>query len=816
MKLQAQLKGNALCLTRGTETISLAWPAVKVVIQGKEYLPEPAGDPAGLTQAFTAGDLRFQVTLECHDDFVRKVAVITYVNREPPTPDAVEMEHQIFDDDALRVCGYKQTWTAKGRPNAEEEGGGIMPGCGYPIIGNRFFAGIEHQAAFSKLVDEREISLIQHPVWQDGRLATAPVVIGWADNAKRAFDKYVDLIRIPPLASPLFCFCSFWSDPYKGNYEYDVSTENYISFISAFSKLGLRPDLFTLDAGWQNRQTVFTAKDTFGGDEGLKQLIAKANALGSGISLWIANNGPMGIAPEYLKTLGIAIGGGESAAYCGPNYAVMMQPKLEKILGDRFAQLVGPEYKAKHFKIDWDNECATAPEFNEKYPTRDHVREATINVLNRIQMRIRQSNPAVVTRYGCGQWPSPWWLHYGNHLFLCDSGDSEYSSLPAKDQRNSAMTHRDLMYHCSLVRDKSQIPLDCFDNHEFPHALRNPFTESPAVWSDLVLHSIMRGATYLTWMLQPEGLEDWQADTMRKAMQFARDYKEHIFVRHGRMVLGNPGNGEIYGFVQSGQDSSWCTFRNPLPLPQEIELDYADIAQYERAEAVQFYPAYQRMPRKVTFLPHEVKLVIIYNGKAPVLPFDLPYQLTEGADGAVECRFQGSKNVSETIHPMVCETYQIHALEIGDVLQEENRLFFKLRSPYRMRNLEICICLKGDADRKATLKLYSSRYVKALGTCYAMPMTEIMPNKPGCGERKNPDASPKEPRRFFSAPSPEGGEAFFNLELEGASFDQIELWACGYEAPSRESCPAAPLPDFAKCLPPQHPLGFPLACKLMK
>ena len=816
MEIQAQINGNSLILSRAGKTIRLDWPAIKVIIHGSEYIPKPIGKPDGLTQHFKADNLCFKVSLECHGFFVRKTAEITFDSGEPPTPDFVEMDHQRLEDDNLRVCGYMQTWDVKGRPNAEEEGGGIMPGCGYPVIGNSFFAAIEHQAAFNKVVADGEISLVQHPTWQNGRLTTVPVVIGWSDDAQMAFERYIDTMRLPPLSAPLFCFCSFWSDPYKGNYEYDVSTENYTSYVSAFTKLGLRPDLYTLDAGWQNRQSIYCAKDTFGGDEGLKALIAKANELGSGISLWIANNGPMGIAPEYLKSIGITIGGGESAAYCGDNYSVLMQPKLEEILGERFAQLVGPDYKVKHFKIDWDNECATAPEFKEKYPTRDHVREETINVMNRIQARIRQANPAVVTRYACGQWPSPWWLQHGNHIFLSDSGDSEYSSLPAKDQRNSAITHRDLMYYCSLLRDRSQIPLDCFDNHEFPHALRNPFTESPSVWSDLVLHSIMRGATYLTWMLQPESLEDWQVSMMKHAMKFARDYKEHIFVRHGRMVLGNPGKGEIYGFIQPGADSTWCTFRNPLPFPQEIDLDFAQIACYPDATAMQFYPTFQILPRRVVFLPHEVKLVIIRNGEAPSMAYSIPYQLFETANGSCECRFQASKTVSESIRPMVCETYQVHALEFGEVEQEQNRLFFKLRSPYRMRNLELSICLKGDLERKGTIRVYSSRYKKALGSCYSMPLTEIMPNKPGYGEHKNPDASPTDGRRFFSLPAPEGGEAFFNITMEGVQSEQLEVWACGYEAPSREAATTDCPPYFPKSLPPQHPLGFPLACRLDK
>lgn len=822
-QIKAEISRDTLVLTRDAQKLHLKWPAVSISVGNRIFIPslQNADGPAnGLTQQFTVGSMHFKISVEECDFFVRKSVTITS-DTELPTPDFVEIDRQHLNDSDLRSCGYMQTWSTKGRPLAEEEGGGIMPGCGHPLIGCKYFLGLEHQAGFNNIISHSDewtnIQLVHHPVWNNRTIVCITEVFGWCDKPFDAFKDYIDTFRLPKLNAPLFCFCSFWSDPYIGNYEYNVNTENYLSYINAFRKLGLRPDCYTLDAGWQNRQSIFTAKDTFGGDEGLKNLRREAAKSGSSLSLWISNNGPMGIAPEYIESLGLKVGSGESAAYCGSGYAVLMQPELEKLLGDRFAELAGPEYQTRHFKIDWDNDCATAPEFKEKYPTRNHVREESINVLNRIAERILAVNPNIAMRNSW--WASPWWLKHYTHAWVYDSGDSEYSSLPSKDQRNSAMTHRDTMYYCILQRDKSQLPLDCFDNHEFPHALRNPFIETPAIWSDLVIFSIMRGSSYLTWMLQPEALEDWQADIMRTDMQFARDYAEHIIVHHGRMALGNPAHGEIYAFVQPGNGTMWCALRNPLPFPQEIELDFAKLAGYKKCSTMQFYPDFRELQSgKITFLSHEVKVIICDSSCRNNLPYPEPFQVVKSSDG-IEYHFQSSKTISEDIRPMVCETYQIKAFEFGnaDVTSEGDHTTatFKLRSPYRTRNLELTFCIKDDKEMKAKVSLFSSRYPGANGSSYAMPVTEIHQNQPGYGENKNPECTLRDGRRFFSAPAPTGGEAFFRLEAEGVTLDQLEIWAFGYEAPSRGYIKATSLPEpFSKSIPPQHPLGFPMAIKL--
>ncbi len=817
-KSEFGIEGNRLVVGE----FELDWPAIKISIGGKIAniiaAHTPLVDSNKISQKFTAGSLKITVSI-CKSPkyFIKRVVISSEKNL--PTPDYVDVDIQTIPDPKLSQRGYIATAAAPKRQGAEEEGGGLMPGCGYPLIGRQFFVGLEHQAAFNTIEEQNDQNssyrLRHYPQWCGQELECVDAVFGISSNPEEAFHDYLDEIRLPTLKKPLFSFCSFWSDPYIGNYEYEVNAENYLSFVKAFHNLGLRPDVYTLDAGWQNRQTIFEGKASFGGDQGLIELRHQINQYGSDLSLWLSHNGPMGIAPEYLNSLGIETGAGESSTYCGDAYGVLMDEKLEKLLCERFCQLAGPEFKSVMFKIDWDNDCATNEKFAEKYPTRNHVRQASINVMNRIVAAMRLVNPDVIIRNGW--WPSPWWLCHATHFFLPDSGDSEYSMLPAKNQRASSATHRDIQYYNTLRRDRSAVPLDCIDNHEFPHALRNPFVETPAAWVDNLWLAVMRGSTYFPFTLQPESLEDWQAKTMRAIMEFSRRYADKIFVPRGKMILGHPGKGEIYGFLLPSEERSWCLLRNPLPLPQRFKFNATELAGHSVKSAIQFYPDFRHQAdNEIVLGAHEVKVFTFEENEVKPL-FEHPFQIIDE-----KLFFPASTLFNAEIRPDVAPTYQIAELKFSEQKFElgDGRLslFFKLLAPYRMRNFELQFKLNGTNTEKLKIQLKSSRYQNNVSSSYTIPVTEISFSKPGHGESKNPDGFPLQDARYFSAPAPQGGEAYYRLDICGGAVEtsQLELWASGHEGWSRQALKGINAPYiFEQGAPVQHPDGFPLSiqCK---
>jgi len=806
------------------ESLVLDWPAVAIGLEGKRVIPSQTVTELqvvndSISQLFALDGITFKVSVSLSDSCWIKKCVEVKTTEKLTTVDYLEVDFQHIDDPDLKTCGYRASGQlcSMGQ-QGEEESSGSIPGCGYPLVGKKYFIGLEHPAAFNLLDDSGNYSLKHYPQWEGNKLEQVDAVFGLSDNPENSFADYLDTIRIPKLNKPMISYCTFWSDPYIGNLEYDVKFDNYMSFFKAFFKLGLCPDVFTLDAGWNDRQSIFDVKEDVKRDLGLLEIRDFIREYGAELSLWLSHNGPTGIAPEYIKKRGFAVGGGNSAAYSGDGYGVMMDKKFEKALTERFCELV-EKIQVVHFKIDWDNECATNPDFAEKFPSPNHVRQASLNAMFRINKAMRKIRPDIITRNAW--WVSPWWLSHANHLWLCQSGDSEFASLPATNQRDSASTHRDIMYYNILQRDKSMLPLDCFDNHEFADALRNPFVETPAIWSNAVWLTFMRGSTYLAYTLQPESLEDWQVESLKKITEFCRAYADKIFVSRGRMLMGNPGHGEIYGFIQPGKKQSWCLLRNPLPIPQRVKVNFDKMIGHSPRSIKQFYPSYEYLQSGgITFLTHEIKIFIIDDDDAK-LEYNVPFMVEDGVNG-YKYSFQASLNVDENIKPLVKEIYQIPHMKFSDI--EKNMIAnglditFSLTAPYRIRDFKMHIRVKGNNLSKINVKADVSRYEKCEYSCFALPITTLQKNKSGCGENWNPDSSPVVNQRIFSIDIPNGGIAHYHLQL--MSFEpskmEIEIWASGYEAPSRNylNCANAPL-DFRKCLPFQHPLGFPIAVKLL-
>lgn len=233
------------------------------------------------------------------------------------------------------------------------------------------------------------------------------------------------------------------------------------------------------------------------------------------------------------------------------------------------------------------------------------------------------------------------------------------------------------------------IPLSSFDNHEFPNSIRNAFDDTESTWTDNLMLCLLRGSTYFTWTVQPESLTPYQAETMKHAMRFARDCAPHLFVKNGCMFGGNPGLGEVYGFLQPGEHESWCVLRNPAPMPQKYRLPES----FEHV--VQFYPDFRMLEREIVLLPEEVKCVIVSRKKIR-LPFALPFQAVKSGT-RYEYRFPASETVSANVQPMVAELHRIPELKFEKISFEPGgtSLFFDIVAPYRMHDLRVCMRIRG-------------------------------------------------------------------------------------------------------------------------
>ena len=186
-----------------------------------------------------------------------------------------------------------------------------------------------------------------------------------------------------------------------------------------------------------------------------------------------------------------------------------------------------------------------------------------------------------------------------------------------------------------------------------------------------------------------------------------------------------------------------------------------------------------------------------------------------------EYRFPASLCVNDKVRPYVEQTYQEPELKAvfggKEASAHSLKVYFSMKVPYRMRDFELQFRIKTPNPEKAQLQLFNSRYPKAEGSCYAIPVTEIPWNLPGYGEARNQWADVDRGRKFFTARVADGGEAFYRVIFSGINPEEadIEMWAAGYEAPSRDSILIDTAPHaFGQCLPYQFPKGFGRAIKI--
>ncbi len=806
--------------------VMLDFPAVAVLVNKTPIAPDVAGiraarvEAGGMVFQISRGNLDFKVVyrLAPRRAWLTKTVHITG-GKALPTPARVQLDRQSGLGDNLAVCGYRPSVYKTNAYRPDEESGGFIAGCGYPAIGREFFAGAAHPAAFC-VVENGVVTAFHHPVWNDGALQVVDTVIGWASDARACFHEYLELIRLPRLKKPLIAFGNGYSAPKTftaGGLEYAVTYDSLKIMIEGFQRLRLKPDFFSLDAGWYDKNSIYRPRAEIHGEKGLAILKKLATATNSKISLWVTHNGRLGFNREFLRKNKFAVGEGQSAAYCGWA-AVMMDQRFQRAIKKRFVELV--KSGITHFKIDFDNDCATNPDFADKYPTRDHVRQASINAYMEIAAAIRAADSSVVIRNGW--WPSPWWLSHANHVWLANSGDMEYSSLPSDNPRESAMTHRDAMYYAILQRDRTPVPLDCFDNHELSAARHQPFNDTPGTWANALWMVCLRGNTYQPFMVSPQTLTAWQAEFWRAIMTFCRACRSRLYVDRARMVGGCPNHGAPYGFCHPGRDQTWLALRNPQAIPQSVPVDFQQYAEHAVRDVLMFYPHFERMPPiiTVTLLPHEVRVFALsmrpftWNLSRPVQPDSTGKKVYYPASAVV----RGSM-------PMLGKIQRIAELV---VMQRENQVegtvaHFKyiVAAPYRMKDFKLRVKVVGGAINKimAFARCNRSSVVSGLKrSFFQLPVARIpCGNLPSHGEERNPDLIAPEKSVVFTADIPSGGifGLMFSLENYNPAATRMEAWLAGYE--DRALTPVgnrAAAEIFNKAIPPQHPLGFGRALRL--
>ena len=787
----------------------------------------PAVEPGHVSFAgrHAASGIEAQVvyTLAAEEPWFRK-QVSLRAPEGTPTPDRLLVEVQADPPAPVRRVGYG----LRGGPDRDEQEGldiyVAQPGCGYPVWAGDWFVGLEHPTGFA--VPGERLELYHHPVWDDeGVIESFPVVFGPGETHARvaaAFMDYLWRIRRTKLARPFLTITSGWSTRALGGGEYIGSYEGNLVFARAMLDIGLRPDAMAIDAGYFERRSLFRHKGDDASDALFTRFAREIADMGLDLSVWVSHNGRTGFDMEWIREQGWETGEGPGS-YAHGEFVVMMQPEFEEALGRRFEQIVG-EIGARHLKIDWDNECATNGRFAERYPTPEHVREASIGVFNRIDTRMRAANPDLLTRNGW--WPSPWWLQWADHVWLATSGDCEYASLPSRTQRDREMTHRDAIYHQITRVSETPFPLDAFDNHGFAHALDNTFSEPVHTWLDNAVMQFTRGSTYLHMCVCPEGLGEGQVRALQGVMDWVHARGEELGTRGTAMFGGSPAEGEVYGFLHPGEGAAWLVLRNPSPQPQVFATGAALSLQLGWAPRTirQVYPHWQDLAliEGITMLGHEVRLIhLLREPRADPSPIPgAPFMVRE-CEGGFEYQFPSARPLTDEVGPLVHPDMQIPEIAAEPTADEPieggRRRQWYVAIPHRLARAELYVRIRGDEQDldSLTVRCGTSRY-RGSPMAHTIPAERVFRNENRARMLAHfmPPLGPRDRDDYVFA-LPDGGYSSVTLDLlgEGAERVRLEVWVTGWEAPARQSIVRGDAPADGPLLPP-HPYGFPRCLRI--
>jgi hypothetical protein len=811
------------------QQITVPWSSIILECNGASFSPK-AIDVTELKDGYEicgkGADIDFIAKLKLTEKSHWSTLELKLINNGAslPTPERLVIANSA--DGQFTPVGYKHqnAYQEKGdselvTQQGEEASGGRIPGCGYPVFAENFFIGIEHVAAYT-LVEETGFICKHYPVWADDNTITAPtMVIGCRaefPNITKSFLDYIDKISIPKKQDPILCCCTFWSDPYIGNNEYKVSIAHYQRYIKQFLEAGITPNMLMLDAGWHDRNSIFQAKSTIGGDEGLKQISDNLAEYGIDFALWTSINGTMGVSPEWAQSQGYPIGTGGGAAYSEPNQFVVLPDNdfAEKVAA-RHVELM-KKTNSKFFKIDWDCECAINADYTEKYPTENHIRTASIDVINQVHSAVMQANPECLLRNGW--WPSPWWLKDVTFTWLAHSGDCEYAALPSLTQRDRETTHRDAIYYYMFKQDKTPLPFDTIDNHEMTKAFRNPFAETDASWCNSVVMLYTRGTIYQSVMINAATLTESQVEFFTEMRNFAEQYKDILFNKSAQFIGGNPADGAVYGFLHQNSTEAIAVVRNPAIVPSQFSLNeliseiYFDI---EQTTVIYPYCGMIGSNNTITLLGHQV--VLIYFTKTAQ---QLPAEVTElpfiiGANG--EVHLAAGLEPDDSFGTIQEDFVMVRELEIEKIGGEKNAVaevfYLKITVPDRMHETKAIFELTGATEvelDKIPLRVYHDRYPES-SDGHALAVTRLYSKqKEGYGIGRNTDPSHADySMQYRLCDLPSGGEFFLTIEVgcsEIVKDLKLKLHICGQRGKSRKG-KQFKLPEIFNYIPRTHNAG---------
>ncbi|HAK95518.1 MAG TPA: hypothetical protein DCM87_11050 [Planctomycetes bacterium] len=442
---------------------------------------------------------------------------------------------------------------------------GYPSGCGQAVFVKDAFFAVAHPAAENFARDGAIACGL--PSYDDvgpGKVVTSREFLigaGEAGDARRAFLKCIQARRRTPQRMVILVNDWYWKDKSK-----PLAALEALAAVKRETRIPV--DSFTLDDGWDldwDKETGLWGRlnrKRFPG--GWDALRAAGAAEGIAVSLWFGPIGGYGGREkrvEFGRSMGWEING-DKLCLAGARY------KRHAI--ESFARWAarGMDY----IKVDgfWPD-CAR-PDHGHAVGPGGAV--AQMDALAEVFAAWRAARPDLVIGYTSGSNPSPFWLEHADYVWRGGADDSHAGAGDPFDR------HTTYLDSCLQAHRGTEMPMSAFVTFDIvQHRIAG---NSDAVFERGFWWLAARTSLHHDWYVQASDLTPAQWVMLERASRWAKAHAREFAL--SRMVGGDPGAGEVYGFAAWDDGAGTLALRNPSAEPKRFEAALADLLDLPRAD----------------------------------------------------------------------------------------------------------------------------------------------------------------------------------------------------------------------------------------
>ncbi len=423
------------------------------------------------------------------------------------------------------------------------------------------------------------------------------------ENAELAMLDYISRTR-KPVRSHLH-FNNWYSSEAKF-----LTTKNFVEktarpLVENLARYGAHLDAMVPDHGWQNGKAFdyIYQPQLNPTHEPLPELRKALEKAGTKLGIWTALDGT-----NNSVARGKAIG--YRSAYSekyersrrwtqGKDYFDILDPKYQADLKKSLRFLL-VDAEVDYIKHDFNHN------FTSHYITERHARERCLDVTLEILAYERSLNKNVFQNYTNGSWFSPWWLQHADTLWMMSGDSGNNTSWPQVSLRDNANTYRDAWIFQSFNNpercQRPILPVANLMTHGILFSKKKPYTDFKDPlheWSDYIVMHLARGTIVKELYVTLDLLDEAHWEVLGRAAGWAQRNQDRLL--NTVYVGGDPGKGEVYGYVSWVDGRAILTARNPdrreqvLTVPFDASVYYRG-KQGEPYHARAIYPFVEPMP----------------------------------------------------------------------------------------------------------------------------------------------------------------------------------------------------------------------------